>query len=62
MEERRSYILVEWLCANERNISMKTLIFGQMVVDYRKNKINELEPYNLVEWSCANKKMNQCGF
>ena len=62
MEERRLYILVEWLCVNERNISMKTLIFGQIVVHYRKNKINELEPYNLVEWSCANKKMNQCGF
>ena len=25
-------IFVEWSCANERNISMKTLIFGPMVV------------------------------
>ena len=31
MRERRSYIFVEWSCANER-YKLKTLIFGRMVV------------------------------
>ena len=29
---KRSYIFVEWLFANERKQSMTTLIFGQMAV------------------------------
>ena len=59
MRERRSYIFVEWSCANEGYLSMKPLIFGRMVV-YQRNK-NERGLYNFVEWSCANKKINQCG-
>ena len=58
-ERKKIIYFVEWSCANERNISMKTLIFGRMDVHYRKNKINERAPYNLVKWLCANKKTNQ---
>ena len=32
INERKKVIFVEWSCANERYISIKTLIFGQMVV------------------------------
>ena len=39
MNERRSYILAEWTCANERNKSMRTLIFGRMVVHIASAKI-----------------------
>ena len=38
INERRSYIFVEWLSANGRNKSMMTLILGRMVVHERKNK------------------------
>ena len=32
INESPSYIFVEWLCANENNKSMRTLIFGRMLV------------------------------
>ena len=32
INERRSYIFLEWSYANERKISIKTLIYGRMVV------------------------------
>ena len=32
INERKSYIFVEWSFANERNKSMATLNFGQMVM------------------------------
>ena len=38
MNERGSYIFVEWWSANEINKSMIKLIFSQMVMYKRKNK------------------------
>ena len=38
VNERGSYTLVDWSCANKINKSMRTLIFGPMVVHKSKNK------------------------
>ena len=55
IHERGPYILVEWLCgANKINKSLRTLIFGQMVVC--KKIINVRGPYILVKRSSVNKK------
>ena len=56
--ERGPYIFVEWSCANERNKSVRTLIFGRMVVHKR---LNERGPYIFVEWSCAHKRNKSVG-
>ena len=51
--------MVEWSCTSKRNKSMRTLIFGQMVVT--KERLNEIGPYFSVEWSCANKRNKSVG-
>ena len=51
----RPYVLVEWSCAHKRNKSMRTLIFGRMVVHKRKIKWKR-GSYILVEWSCVSKR------
>ena len=56
--ERGPYIFVDWSCVNKRNKSVKTVIFGQMVVT--KERLNERGPYVFVESWCAN-KTNQWG-
>ena len=38
INDRGPYILVEWLCANKRSKSVRTTIFGRIVVCKRKNK------------------------
>ena len=40
--------------AKKKNKSMRTLIFGQMLV--QKERINERRPYILVTWPSANKQ------
>ena len=42
------------MCTNIKLKLMKTLIFGQMVV--QREKINERRPYIFVEWSFANER------
>ena len=41
MYSRGPYILVECSCANKKKKSIKTLIFGRMLVHKRKKEINE---------------------
>ena len=38
INKKGTYILVEWSYANKQNKSMKTPIFGRMVMRKRKNK------------------------
>ena len=42
LNERGLYIFVERLCANERNKSMTTLIFGRVVVHIASAQIRHL--------------------
>ena len=39
INERRCFIFIEFSCANERNKSMATLNFDQMVVHQRNNTL-----------------------
>ena len=59
LNERGSYIFVEWLCANKRNKSVRTLIFGRMFVT--KERLNERGPHIFVEWLCANEIYKSLG-
>ena len=59
MKERRSHIFVEWSCANERYILMKTLISGRM--SCTKEIINERRPYIFVEWLYTKERINEGG-
>ena len=53
LNERGSYIFVEWSCANKKNKSVSTLSLGWMVVT--KERTNEKEPHIWVKWSFAHK-------
>ena len=57
--ERGPYMLVEWLCANKRNKSIRITILGCIVVHNRKNK--RRGPYILVVWPCAKERINERG-
>ena len=61
INERGPYILVGWSCINKRNQSMRTLIFGRMVVYKKKKKLKERRPHIFVKWSCANKTQKSVG-
>ena len=54
INERSSYIFVEWSCVTKGNKSVRTLIFGQMIM--HTVKLNERRSYIFVEWSFANER------
>ena len=56
VNERGSYTLVDWSCANKINKSMRTLIFGPMVAD--KERIFEKGSYFLSNGSVQINEIN----